>query len=718
MNKARVNATEDSGIRRRDRRRLRILVAVADEELHLAVRKSLEPHGVTVISADNGALAAAAFAEHAPALILLDSDLPTLDGLATCAQIRRLPMGDSVPILLLTNDGDAATVEKSFAAGATDVMQKPVNWPVLKRRIRYILSARSDFQKLRQSEAANEALLNAMPDTFIVLSDEDRVVEYLPGGLQHALPDPGPDPIHLDDYFPTRVAHVWRISREAVWRVNRIQRVEFALENNTDGIYHYEARFVPYVDGKTLVSVSEITERKEAEQQIHRLAYYDSLTGLPNRQFFLERLERMIEQAKLVDGQIAILYVDLDNFKRINDTLGHTFGDGVLQAIAKRLTGCIRSSLSESTDRYGPMGIARLGGDEFIAAIEGVERPETIQSVAERIRDRLREPVAYLGHEFVVTPSIGIASYPDDGQDVEDLMEHADMAMFQAKGAGRDSVRFYSGTMSVRSLHRLQLETDLRQAVANDDLELYYQPKIDLTTGKLSGAEALLRWQQADGKFIPPDRFIPVAEESGLILQIGDRVLQKACQQAHAWQNRFGKNLCVAVNISSQQFAQGNLRNTVMKALFEAALKPNLLQLELTESILMRDVADTINTLDYLKDIGVTLAVDDFGTGYSSLSYLKRFPLDLLKIDKAFVHEMTAGGDDAAICAAIIAMARQLGLEVIAEGVETPQQVDLLREQGCHQAQGYLFGKPAPAHEFEARFLADSADIIDIKSAG
>jgi len=289
--------------------------------------------------------------------------------------------------------------------------------------------------------------------------------------------------------------------------------------------------------------------------------------------------------------------------------------------------------------------------------------------------------------------------------------------MYQAKGAGRNSVRFYSGTMSVRSLERLELESELRQAMQNDDFELHYQPKLDLDSGALAGVEALIRWPQPDGNYISPGRFIPLAEETGMIVTIGEWVLREACRQAQDWQKKFSRNLRIAVNISSQQFYQSDIRKTIMQALFEASVKPSLLQLELTESILMRDVEETISILDYLKGTGITLAIDDFGTGYSSLSYLKRFPLDALKIDQSFVKDLSEKNDDAAICAAIIAMAHQLGLIVIAEGVETDEQMAFLRGQKCDQAQGYLLAKPMPAAELEARFLADKPTISSVDSA-
>lgn len=698
--------------------RQRVLIASADATTRMTIVADLEQQGFLVFDVDNGAGGSLAFAEHAPQIVFLDCSIGGQDAFSTCAQIRRLPGGQAVPIVLLTSVDDLASVDKAYAAGATDVISAPIDWPVFTHRVRYILRASSHYQKLRLGEAKNDALLTAVPDSLIVLAPDSEIVEYLPGNTQHPLPDPGKRSINLANYLPRRVSCVWEYSKQAVIRTGQAQRIEFTLGQGRAETCYYEARFLPYVDGQILVAVSEITDRKTAERKIHQLAYYDTLTGLPNRQFFRHRLERMIEVARASEVEIAVLYIDLDNFKRINDTLGHTFGDGVLKAIADRLAGCLRNQLSESSEQDGSLGIARLGGDEFVAAIEGIDDEKTLSGIADRICEQLRQPVSYLGQEFVVTPSIGISIFPHDGDNVEDLLKNADVAMYQAKGAGRNSVRFYSGTMSVRSLQRLELEADLRQALRNEDLELHYQPKLDIASGELAGVEALIRWRHPDGGYIPPGSFIPLAEESGLITPLGEWVLQTACRQAHAWQDRYRCDLRVAVNISSQQFYQSDIRKTVMRALFEASAKPSLLQLELTESILMRDVDETIATLDYLKNSGVTLAIDDFGTGYSSLSYLKRFPLDALKIDRSFVKDLPENNDDAAICGAIIAMAHQLGLMVIAEGVETKEQLEFLRMQNCDQVQGFLFAKPMPAKEFETGFLLKSSLSSNADFAG
>jgi len=323
----------------------------------------------------------------------------------------------------------------------------------------------------------------------------------------------------------------------------------------------------------------------------------------------------------------------------------------------------------------------------------------------------LTHPVEHRGQEFVVTSSIGVALYPDDGEDIDTLLKNADVAMYQAKNAGRNSVRFYSGTMSLRSLERLELESALRHALENEELELHYQPKIELSSRHMIGVEALLRWHHPEQGDIPPSRFIPLAEECGLISSLGEWVLRQACRQAKAWQDNYDQSLGIAVNISSQQFFHSDVADVVLRALFDASLKPSALQIEMTESILMHDIKETIATFSRLKEAGVSLAMDDFGTGYSSLSYLKRFPIDTLKIDRAFVMDLENDKHNASICRAIIAMAHSLDLTVVAEGVETREQFEFMIDHDCDQIQGYLISKPLPAAELEERFLKGDGKI-------
>ena len=695
-----------------------VVLANADQTTRTMMRAKLEEAGLTVVVAEDGQGACEAFREHKPALVLLAHDLPVLDGFAACVKIRRSPRGAAAPVLLLIADGDVDSVRRAYRAGATDYIASPIDWSVFAHRIRYVLRASRDYQRLRYIEIKNDVLLNALPDYVVVLDGDDTVTDFVPGQFKSPLPAHPDGPFRISDWLPDSIARAWGNARDSVGRSGKPVSMEFGLDDLAGRRSYYEARFTRSIDESIVATVSEITDRKRADQRIRRLAFYDNLTGLPNRQAFRHQVDGLLNDAREADSRVAVVCIDLDNFKRINDTLGHTIGDGVLKSVAERLSKSVRRRSDLGREDEIPTGVARLGGDEFAFAIHDFDDDGVLRSIAERVGDQLRKPVSHAGHEFVVTPSIGISVFPEDGECVEELLKNADVAMYQAKDAGRDSVRFYSGTMSIRSMHGLAMERDLRRALDSGAFELHYQPKLELESGKLVGAEALIRWQDEEGNFIPPDTFIPMAEESGLIIPIGNWVLREACRQANRWHQKYNGAPRVAVNISSRQFYQSDLQQTVMKALFEAGARPSLLQLELTESILMRDVDKTIAMLEYLKNTGITLAIDDFGTGYSSLSYLKRFPIDALKIDRSFVMDLEASDDSATICAAIIAMARELGLTVIAEGVETVLQADFLKEQECDQIQGYLFSKPVPAGEFEQRFLAGVDTRFALESGG
>lgn len=683
-----------------------ILVVDDDPTLRILVRATLEKAGFKIEEAGDGEAALEQFIRHHPAIILMDVEMPKLDGYEACRRIRADAVGAHVPILMVTGLEDIDSIDRAYSAGATDFISKPINWSLLGHRVRYVLRASMTYKELRTSEAKNNALLNAMPDTLFVIRRNGTIVNFLAGNEAATMPEPRGDQIRISDYLPNDIANQWFELIHLIIQDGKPQQCEFTLGDQAEK-YHYELQMVPYLNDLTLAIVREITDRKRAEERVHRLAYFDTLTGLPNRQLFQQHLSAAITRAKEHDLKVAALYIDLDNFKRINDTLGHNFGDVVLKTIAKRLDSCIRAQdcvIRQGADDSG-FRLARLGGDEFVAIVQDLDTQEHAVAVTERIRAELTRPVQHLGHEFVVTSSIGVSLFPDDGSDLDTLLRNADVAMYQAKNAGRNSVRFYSGTMSLRSLERLELENGLRYALQRDQLKLHYQPQIDVATQRMVCVEALLRWNHPERGDIPPDKFIPLAEECGLIAPLGEWVLTTACRQIKEWQDKFDDQLTIAVNVSSQQFFHSDVADIVLKAIFEASLKPSSLTLELTETILMNDVEETIATLTKLRDAGTSLAMDDFGTGYSSLSYLKRLPLDTLKIDRSFVMDLENNSDDAAICAAIIAMAHNLGLKVIAEGVETQEQLNYLSDQGCDEIQGFLISKPLPASELEKRFL-------------
>jgi diguanylate cyclase (GGDEF)-like protein/PAS domain S-box-containing protein len=439
----------------------------------------------------------------------------------------------------------------------------------------------------------------------------------------------------------------------------------------------------------------EIIERRRAEDRLWHVANHDALTGLPNRTLFADRLKHSLAQATRRQAKIALVCVDIDRFKTINDSLGHALGDRLLQEAASRLKRIVRT---EDT-------VARLGGDEFIFIIEDIKTTAGIVELTERLRCSLLPPVVVEGHAMHVTASFGVSIFPDDGRDGQVLMRHADTAMHHAKASGRNMVKIFNPEMNIAVRHFYEIEAKLRDALGAGEFELHYQPIVDAQNSSVVGMEALIRWNRA-GKCISPIEFIPVAEESGLILPIGNWVLRQACQQAIQWSEAGFGPFIMAVNLSARQFREPNLARLVEDILLETGLPPEYLELEITESTLMDQVDNTLTTLNLLSDMGIRLAVDDFGTGYSSLNYLKRFPVHKLKIDQSFVREICTDRDDAAIVGAIIDLSRNLGLVSQAEGVENQDQLDALLAAGCTHFQGYHFAKPLRPHDIE-RFLAD-----------
>lgn len=456
---------------------------------------------------------------------------------------------------------------------------------------------------------------------------------------------------------------------------------------------HEQGEVVRNADGrpiKMLGTVQDITERRAAEEQIQFLAYHDALTRLPNRLLIRDHFELAVATADRTHARVALLFLDLDGFKTINDSLGHDFGDATLKHVA----GKLRESLRD-TDT-----LSRQGGDEFLIVLPGVGDTDSISVIADKILGKVAEPFTIHGHALTLSASMGIAIYPGDGNDFDTLLKKADTAMYHAKEAGRNTYRFHTEQMNIDVEEHLRMLNGLRQALARGEFVLHYQPQTRLASGAVIGAEALLRWRHPELGMIPPGRFIPVAEDSGLIVRIGGWVLREACRQAVAWQRAGLPDIVIAVNLSALQFRHGDLEADVIRALTESGLAPAQLELELTESILIQDVENVVGRLQRLKSLGIKLSIDDFGTGYSSLSYLKRFNVDKLKIDQSFVRDMVDNPNDAAIVQAIIQMARSLNLKTIAEGVENEHQLALLRLQHCDEVQGYYFARPMPAEDF------------------
>ena len=675
--------------------KVRVLIADDDALLRDIAVATFEGAGFEVQAVTTGNAAVAACAAGLPDIALLDVEMPDGSGYQACAAIRLLPGGANLPIVMVTGHDDAVSIDKAYDAGATDFVVKPINWALIVHRIRYVLRGARNLDALRFSEQKNAALLRAIPDgIFLVdtLGTISHVVSPIPGLIDatHAA-----GTRRLPDLLPPTVRERATACLNATVR-GEPAAFEFPFESEYETTRHFECRYAPNASGHVLAIIRDITARKRTESHIHRLAYFDVLTGLPNREWLGDYLSQSLQEARRENRGVAVLYIDLDQFKRINDTLGHQTGDALLRMVTDRLNAL--AGPRGDDDVYAQF--ARVGGDEFILVLTGNATVGTAQRAAERIQQALVAPFLHGGYEFVVTPSIGIALFPEHGTDGQSLLKNADGAMYEAKASGRNQYRVYTSAVHARALKRLSLEMELRQAFENSQLQVYYQPKYETQSLKLIGAEALLRWFHPQRGQIPTLDFVAVAEEIGLIGDIGRWVMQRVCWDLCEWRDQGLQLPRVAVNISGRDFMRPEGLLHMSDTVGQVRLSPSLFELELTEGILMQDAEAGRRSLLTLKEFGFALAVDDFGTGYSSLSYLKRFPLDTLKIDRSFVKDIGVDPEDAAICRAIIALGHNLGLGIVAEGVSSEAQLEFLREEGCDSIQGWLMSAAVPANEF------------------
>ena len=605
---------------------------------------------------------------------------------------------------------EAREVDGRRKDGSVFPMELTVNETALEGR-RVFIGIVRDIAERRALETRTGQLASAVEQTAdsIVITDREGVIEYVNPAFERTTgysareavgrrPSLVKSGLH-DDAFYRRL---WR-TLEAGQSFHDV----FINRCKDGSIYYEEKSISPLRDPRGHIThyVSagrDITERMRTQERLHFLAHHDALTELPNRVLFTDRLAHALAQARRRAGTLAVLFLDLDRFKVINDTLGHDVGDRLLQEIARRLRGCLREGDT----------IARLGGDECGILLEDLAGPADVSLVADKILAALHGPVRLDEHELHVTASLGIALYPGDGEDARTLLKHADVAMYRAKAAGGNCYQFYTADMTARASERLRLENALRHALDRDQLVLHYQPQVDLVSGRVIGVEALLRWRHPDFGLVPPLEFIPLLEEIGLIHDVGEWVIREACRQAMAWQSEGIHGIGMAVNLSAHQLLHRDVLKRVEQALADSGYRHGLecLELEITESLLMENVDQTIDKLYQLNRMGIRLSVDDFGTGYSSLAYLKRFPIQVIKIDRSFVRDIASDPDDAAIVDSIIAMAHALKMEVIAEGVETPEQLAYLKARGCDAMQGYLFSRPLPADEVRAKLQERLAD--------
>jgi len=677
-----------------------LILVVDDEKLtRLLERSALEQAGFVVEEAENGAMALSAFERLKPDAVLLDVMMPELDGFSACARMRKLPGGDLTPIFIVTGLDDLESISRAYEAGATDFIAKPINWGVLGHHVRYMLRAARGLLRLKLSEAKNQALLNAIPDLMFRINKEGIFLEAKGSKeVVYSLPPQEFVGKRLDEVLPRDVAQKTSSHVTRAFQTGETQLFVYELQTG-DSTHYYEARIVVSGEEEVLAIVRDVTERIRAEEQILRLAYYDSLTGLPNRLLFKDRLSQAMANAQRYGRKVAVMFLDLDHFKRINDTLGHNFGDLLLQRVGDRLMTCVRStdSIARMVPEETKPTVARMGGDEFILLLSNIKQVQHVAIVAQRILNGLSQPFMVGTQEIYTSVSIGITIYPIDSEDPETLLKYADTAVYQAKEKGRNNYQFYTGSMNVGAVERFTIENQLRRALARNEFQLYYQAQVDIRRRKVVGVEALVRWVHPEKGLVSPLSFIPLAEETGLIVPIGQWILRTACAQNQIWQKAGFAPVRMTVNISSVQFRGKNFVENVVRTLADIGLDPQHLELELTESAVMENVEATLATLHALKERGIQLAIDDFGTGYSSLSYLKRFPIHTLKIDRSFVKDLDRDPNAAAIGKSIIGLAHNLSLQVLAEGVETEQQMEFLQKCGCDHMQGYLFHMPEPA---------------------
>jgi diguanylate cyclase (GGDEF)-like protein len=688
-----------------------LLLIDDDALLRGMATKILQHAGFEVSVAAGGEAAVARFEERPYDLVLLDVMMPGLDGYETCQRIRAMPSGALVPILILTGLNDTESIDHAYRNGATDFITKPINWTLLSHRVRYALRASLAAEAmLRSRESLARAQRLAGIGNWALFSDgriECSAEQFRIYGV--------PADFDWGNSAKAATERVVAADRERVmaarWRMAKHgepYQLEFRITRGDGAIRIVFEQAAVVQSGPARLNsyqgiTQDITERVEAAERIRQLAHYDEFTGLPNRQFFAELADPSLERARRNGTGCAILHVDIDRFTGVNDLFGRVQGDAVLKETAERLRSWIRSGdiASVGSTHDDVCVLARIGGNAFTLLIADLPDQEQAAAVARRLLKAIEQPIAVESQSLVLTASMGIALFPGDGADIGALAHCAEQALHAAKATGRGQYRFFDEEINARAASRLSLEAKLRHGIAQDELRLHFQPKVDVFTGTIIGAEALVRWQHPERGLVAPAEFIAVAEETGLIAPLTDWVLESACRTLRGWLDAGLPGVPLSVNLAASSLADTTLVLRLDTLMQRFGLEPSSLVLEMTETMLMGDAESSIALLETLRTQGYGLSLDDFGTGYSSLSYLQRFSIDELKIDRSFITDAARGGRDGAVAASIIALCRELGLRVVAEGVETPEQSAFLLQRGCNVQQGYLFSRPVPASALE-----------------
>ncbi|NEX22858.1 EAL domain-containing protein [Thiorhodococcus mannitoliphagus] len=685
----------------------RPLVLVVDDNatVHSVAQVALERAGLRFAGAHDGQGAIEASRFQRPDLVLLDVMMPDMNGYETCRRLRRLPGLELTPILIMTGLEDTTAIECAYESGATDFYAKPINWSLLTHRIRYMLRGHATMDALHRSEARNSALIAAIPDALMRLDAEGSVLQHKLGSVLEKIGvQPDTQVEKLCDLLPEAICAMILRELETTLSEHGVRELEVELPDAQGDPLMFDARLIAVDGEQVILLLRDMTERRRRQRVIHQLAYQDSLTGLANRQQFNQDLAAALKTTRRREDRVALLYLDLDLFKRINDSLGHGVGDELLRQAARRLQLAVDDATTGANGRGGVVAntVARLGGDELTVILKGRGAERLVTSVAEHIVERFREPFHCSERIIVCTVSVGIALSPQNGDTPEALLKHADTALYAAKLSGRNTFCFFTASMGELASRRLDVEAGLRQALDHGEFRLYYQPIIDLESGAVQSLEALLRWEHPERGLLEPGAFISVAEESGLILPIGIWVIEELERQLALWSAQ-GATPSVSLNLANCQFSDHGLAARLQA--FADALPPRSVELEITESLLIARDPRLIETLSKLRRQGLGVAIDHFGTGYSSLALLKHLPIDTLKLDRTFVEAIGRDAASDLLVSTIIGLGRGLELRVVAEGVETQAQLDFLRREGCHAAQGFFLAMPAAPAELEAQEL-------------
>jgi diguanylate cyclase (GGDEF)-like protein len=671
-----------------------VAIIADDEDLgRLLLSESAQQCGLKPLPFDNGNAALTAALAEPVAIVLLDVDMPGMDGISVCRQLRAHSHLATVPIVMVTGHEDSEAIALAFEAGATDFISKPVNWALLPRRLGYILRNAAAARALTEHVFRVRTLVEALPDTLWVVDSNGRI-QWSANDRETSIA------LAPSEHLSAVIETIQRTAADGSQRT-----FEYRESTPGENCRSFEMRFTRQEGGDVVVVRRDTSERTAAAEHIERLAYIDTLTGLPNRQRCVETAESMIAEARACGESVAVIYLDLNSFKRVNDSFGHAAGDSVLRTVAASLKRTLASWAADTPNLF----LARFGGDEFVILLRHVQANTLAMRLAEALNGAFADPIAYNGLEFYSTPSIGLAVFPEDGEDVSTVFKHADTAMYHAKSGSAGTISAYTPAMSSKLRDWLDLEARLRHAVHDGLLQLLFQPKFRLIDNRVVGVEALLRWCDAEHGDVSPTRFVEIAEDSGLIIDIGSWLVRSACRHVRKWQNR-GWTMPVAVNVSAKELLYGDPAKVIEEEATAAGILPSLIEVEITESLLVKDSGAARSALDKLRRLGCRIALDDFGTGYSSLAYITRFPPDRIKIDKSFVHNVDRSPSDAAVANAILSLGKSLNMIVTAEGIERPGQLDWLRARGCDEVQGFLLSRPLSAANLERQLLAALPD--------